>query len=413
MKATIKKTMQRIMGVPKVAKALAQIENEAERRLEEQMELCAIPSPSNYEGKRARRFREMFAAAGFDNAYLDDVNNVLARYKGSGEGPVLLLSAHMDTVFDLDVDCIPRVDKDGIIHAPGIADDTGGMAEVLTVARVMRESGIIPRGDIIFAGNVGEEALGNLRGMRNIFEKPNDVDAFISIDGSHPGWLTYNALGSYMYRIVYRGKGGHVHDMFGYPNPNFALARAAAKIADIGIPGTSFNVGVIKGGTVISAIPSEATMLIGIRSPEAKTLEEIRTRILSISRKACDEENARWNHPTGKVSVDIECIDERPCGQQHVDDDIVQAAIAAIELFGNEPRITRAAGTDANIPISLGIPAIAIGRGGYVKYGHTVKEQYDPTDAHIGPQRALVLALTLVGLEGVCEPLIKTNKAMD
>ena len=115
---------------------------------------------------------------------------------------MLLLSAHMDTVFDLDVDCIPRVDKDGIIHAPGIADDTGGMAEVLTVARVMRESGIIPRGDIIFAGNVGEEALGNLRGMRNIFEKPNDVDAFISIDGSHPGWLTYNACLLYTSRCV-------------------------------------------------------------------------------------------------------------------------------------------------------------------------------------------------------------------
>lgn len=409
----IKKTMKKIMSVPKVANALVQIENEIERKLEEQMELCAIPSPSNHEGERARRFREMFIEAGFADVHLDEVNNVLVRYKGSGGGaPVLLLSAHMDTVFDLDVDCTPKIDKDGIIHAPGIADDAGGMAEVLTVARVMRENGIVAIGDIIFGGSVGEEALGNLRGVRNIFSKPNDIDAFISIDGSHPGWLTHNALGSYIYRVQYDGEGGHVHDMFGHPDPGFALVRAAAKIASISVPnvpGTNFNISNLEGSNIIGAIPAQASMFVGIRSPRAGTLEEIKTKILSIFRQACDEENDRWNHPACKVSVNIECIDERPCGQQHMDNSIVQAAIAAIQLFGHEPCITHAASTDANIPINLGIPAIAIGRGGYVKYGHTVNEQYDPTDAHIGPQRALILALTLAGFEGVCEPLIRTN----
>ncbi|NMA54413.1 MAG: M20/M25/M40 family metallo-hydrolase [Firmicutes bacterium] len=404
MKARLKK----IMEDTKVLKALTQIKEDAERTVEEQIELCSIPAPSNQEAERAKRFYEMFKEIGYDNVYLDEVNNVIARYRGKGNGPTVLISAHMDTVFDLDVDCTPKI-KNGIIYAPGIADDSRGMAEVLTLARVIKEHTILSQGDILFAGTVGEESLGNLRGVRNIFANIDDIDAFISIDGAHPDALTFNALGSCKYRVTYRGTGGHAYRDFGFPNANFALARAVAKIAEIPVPKTPrtvYNVGIIKGGVAINGIPSESVMYADLRSVSVEELEKLRDKVVAAASAACTEENNRWLHPTEKVTVDIECLGERPCGQQPLDAPIVQGAIAAIKLFGGEPRLTPAASTDSNIPISLGIPAVTVGRGGFGKYGHTVNEQYDPTDAHIGPQRTLALALLLTGLSGVSEPII-------
>jgi acetylornithine deacetylase/succinyl-diaminopimelate desuccinylase-like protein len=318
----------------------------------------------------------------------------------------------MDTVFDINTDCTPVV-RDGRIWAPGIADDTRGMVDVLTVAKAMIQNGIRPQGTIIFCGDVGEETLGELRGMRHIFKPQDDIDALVSIDGTGMGSITYNAVASYKCRMTFTGTGGHALNMFGFPNANNALARTVAKIADIRVPKspiTIFNAGILKGGTGISTIPTEAMALVDMRSLSKEELDRLYAKVEAAILAGRDEENARWNHPTERVSVKYEVFSSRPGGEQSRDCDIVQALAAACEAFGIAPNYSEAASTDANIPISLGIPAIAIGRSGMSGNTHTVNEWYDPTDAHIGMARDLVLALALAGYEGVCEPVLTPRK---
>ncbi len=241
----MKNKIKKLMGDPKIQKALAQIEAEAQWTVDRQLELCAIRSPSNNEGERAKRYFEMFQEIGFDECTMDEVGNVLGVMKGTGDGPTLMLSAHTDTVFDINTDCTP-VTRDGLIWAPGIADDTRGMADVLAVARAMKHNGIRPQGTIIFCGDVGEETLGALRGMRHLFNTHQEIDGLVSIDGTGMGSITYNAVAGKKARITYTGTGGHALSMFGFPNANNALARAIAKIADIQVPVkpiTIFNTG--------------------------------------------------------------------------------------------------------------------------------------------------------------------------
>lgn len=405
--------MRCIMQDAKIQKALAQIEQQSAQTIAEQMELCAIRAFSNHETQRAKRFFEMFQTLGFDEVSMDEVDNVFGVVHGTGQGPVILISAHMDTVFGMDVDCTPRVDENGVIHAPGIADDTRGMAEILATARAMLQNGIRARGTIIFAGDVGEESHGNLRGMRNIFDKPNHgIDAFISIDGARPEVLTFNGLGSYKYRITYRGSGGHTYHRFGIPSASFAMGRAIAKIADLQVPQTPrtvYNVGVANSGITVSGIPAEATMHIDMRSVDKAALDELRDRILAACHAACAEENARWGNPAEAMQVEIDCFGERPCGSQPQETVIVQAAMAAYRAFGIEPALSAASSTDANYPISLGIPSVTISRCGRGAANHTLAEHYDPAGGHIGPQRALVLLLALAGYDPVCTPLLRAE----
>ena len=180
---------------PKVKEALRQIDSEEKRTLEEQMLLCAIPSPSNQEEKRAAKYLEMSQKLPFDRTWQDEVGNVMGLMKGTGEGPSIMLAAHMDTVFPMEADVTPRVDENGMIHAPGIGDDTRGMAEVLTIARAMLQNGVRPKGDIIFCGDVGEESQGDMRGVRHIFQTM-ELDGFISIDGSVTEVLHVNGVAS-------------------------------------------------------------------------------------------------------------------------------------------------------------------------------------------------------------------------
>lgn len=393
----------------RVRKALRQLETDHDKTVERQMLLCAIPSPSNEERERSLKFLELFKELPFDTVEQDEADNVFGVIKGSCGKKALLVSAHMDTVFDRDTDVVPKIDANGVIHAPGIADDTRGMAEVLALAEAVLKNGIRPVNDLIFCGDVGEESMGNLRGVRTIFGKPNRIGAFISIDGSSVDTLHLNAVASVKLRVTFRGTGGHGFRMFGYPNANFALGRAVAKIADLKVPSdpvTVFNTGVLKGGTSINAIPTESQMLVDIRSLDNDILKDTQEKITARITDACEEENVRWSHPTERVTVSIDVIGSRPGGVQDSESPLVKAAEAAYRAFGIEPKVSKGSSTDANLPISLSIPAIAVGRGGSMKYGHTVNEEYDPKNGFLGPQRNLILILLAAGLEGVCEPCL-------
>lgn len=393
-----------------VKKALELLKSQEQETLDVQLELCAIQSPSNQEEIRARRFYELMKQIGLDDVYMDEVNNVIGLRKGTGNGPTLVIAAHMDTVFSQDTDCTPRKDKDGWIWAPGICDDTRGMAEVYSIAKVFCEAGIRSAGDIYFVGDVGEESMGDLKGSRHLFDSNKNIDAFLSIDGAKPENLVIHGIGGYKYRFTYTGRGGHALSAFGIPNANNALGYAAAGIAALEVPEsprTIFNIGVMNGGVSVNAIPTEAMMMLDIRSMGQDTLECLNQKVLDIVKSACEKENRRWNHPTEKIELKIELLSHRPCGTQNVSDPIVQAGIAAYKHFGITPYITPGNSTDSNIPISRGIPALTVSRGGIQLDGHTVNERFDPTDAYVGPQKDLVLALMISGLDGICPSVLR------
>ncbi len=403
----MKDALSAIANHPAVAAAIAHISRDAHATLLQQLELVQIEAPSGMEETRSRRFAEMLRDAGIAEVSTDAVFNTFGVIRGNGNGPTLMVAAHLDTVFPLGTDCTVK-EKDGIYYAPGITDDTRGLAEILSLARAITHSGIKPCGDIILCGNAGEE--GGFIGSKYIFENENHIDGFISIDGTVTEKLTVSALGGYMYRVVFTGTGGHASHLFGKPNANNALGRAIHKIADIvppAKPRTIFNVGVISGGVAVNAIPTSSEMQIDMRSSQNEQLDTLRDQIAACCTEACEEENLRWNHPTERVEVEIICEKERRAYHQDMGLPLIQAAIEAYRLFGYEPAIPEGSSTDADVAMKAGVPAIAIGRGGIAKHSHTVNEQFDPTDAHIAVQRDLALILTLVGIDGAFPPLME------
>ncbi len=401
--------LKKLMDDADVRKLMAYLKELDEETLNNQLELVQIPSPSLEEGERAKRFYELLAPLGLDSLSVDEAGNVIGVLKGSGKGPTLVLAAHMDTVFDRKTELKPRFEN-GRIYAPGIGDDTRGMVEVLAVAKAMTALGLRARGDIWFVGNVGEETMGDLKGSRTLFKNHGkEIGGFLSVDLGRIGQITATAVAGRKLRFIFRGNGGHALSNFGFPNANNALGRAIALIADIEVPQTPrtiFNVGIVKGGTSINAIPEEAEMLVDMRSIDGAILETLVEKVRAAVRKGLEQELARWNHPTETLTLTEELVSERPGGIQSREDPIVAAAVAADALFGAES-VVGYASTDANIPISMGIPALALGRGG-ISYGaHTTEESYDPKDAYEGPQRLALLALALAGFGGVAEPILK------
>lgn len=409
MKEELKKVMEGIKADPKVVRALEILEESHEKTVELQMEVCAVRAPSNMEENRAKRFYELMSQIGLDHVYMDEVNNVIGVLKGTGNGPTLVVAGHMDTVFGLEIDCTPVRKEDGWIWGPGICDDTRGMIEVYAVAKAMCEAGIRAKGDILFVGNVGEESLGDLRGTKHLFANNPKIDAFLSIDGPQVESLVSNAIAGCKYRFTYTGRGGHALGAFGIPNVNNAMGYAMARIAAMEVPKeplTIFNIGVVNGGVSVNAIPAKASMMIDLRSMSQTELDRMKAEVVAAAKEGLEKELARWNHPTETLELQIEILSERPGGSQPVESPIVQAAMAAYEMFGLEPKLQKGASTDSNIPISRGIPAVTVGRGGIQIDGHTVNERFYPENAFVGPQRDLILALALAGLEGVAESVI-------
>ena len=387
--------------------ALEYLKEDAARTLKEHLELVSIPAPSNHEELRAKDMLRRFEELGLEEVHMDEVWNVLGTVKGTLGSPIVMLAGHLDTVFPASVDVTPKI-KNGIIYAPGIGDDTRALADILTIIRAIKETGIKPIGDLVFCANVGEEGLGDLRGVKHIFGKENNIDAFISIDSPKVESIVNKAVGSLRYRFTFMARGGHSFGDFGQPSAIHALGISIAKIAQFKvpkIPKTTYNVGVIEGGTSVNTIAAKASFLLDIRSDSQEELKRLSSLAAEVAQEAVEEENRLRPHED-KVLVNIEQIGYRPSGTQPDDCLIVRIALAANKAIGLKAEVRSSSSTDANIPISLGIPAITVGCGGRSGGTHTEQEWHDPKDAHEGPQKDLLMIMAMVGLEGVQEPLM-------
>ncbi|MGE0129623.1 MAG: M20/M25/M40 family metallo-hydrolase [Blastocatellales bacterium] len=393
-------TTDNIFSAPKVRRALDYLKTAEPETISDQIKACEIPAPTFQEQKRAEYFKQRFIELGLKNVRIDGVGNVIGERPGTGAGPALALAAHLDTVFPEGTDV--KVKRNGsILSGPGIGDDCRGLAVILAIARALNEAGIETQGTILFVANVGEEGLGDLRGVRHLFnnELKGRITHFISVDGTGLE-VTNTAVGVVRYRVTFRGPGGHSYGAFGLPSPIHALGRAVEKVSRFDVPKqpkTTFNVGRIEGGTSVNSIAHTAWMEIDMRSESAAELQKLEAEFKRVTREALDEENARWTSRK-KLTVEMKIVSQRPAGVTPAEAPIVKIAMAADAALGIKTRLTSGS-TDSNIPISLGIPAITIDGGGEGRGAHSLDESFDTTNSHIGTQRALLIALGIVGLK--------------
>ena len=392
-----------LLDTPAVQEAFSYFDTHAAAITEELIQINSIPAPPFGEAERAEFLRQRFSSVGLAEARLDEEGNCIALRPGSAAKPLLVVSAHLDTVFPVDTDVKPR-HVGARLFAPGIADNACGLAALLAVAGALHSCEIETAGSILFVGTVGEEGEGNLRGVRHLLTKSEwagRIDAFISFDGAGLDRITNGALGSRRYRVQFRGPGGHSWSDFGAANPIHALARAIARLASYPAPTdprTTFNVGRLEGGQSINAIPREAFMDVDLRSVSADELLKLDAYFRRSVREAADEENANLRNGDEPIAVSTDLIGERPGGETAPDDPLVQLAWAATETVGGKPSHDRAS-TDSNLPISLGIRAITLGAGGTSANSHTPDEWYDPRGRALALKRALLVILGTVGLE--------------
>ena len=394
---------------PRVRAALDTIKAQNDWTLNQQISLCEIPAPPFKETKRGAEYVRRLRALGLTNVRVDSVGNVIAERRGSGNGPIVVIAGHLDTVFPEGTDV--RVKRSGTrLSGPGIGDDCRGLAVVLAVARAFQQAKVQTTGTVYFVGNVGEEGPGNLRGMRYLFGSSplkGKIDYFISVDGTGLD-VTSRGVGSKRYKVTYKGPGGHSYGAFGIPNPIHALGRAMSEIADIQVPAspkTTFNVGVISGGTSVNSIPFEGSMEIDMRSESPVSLDSVDARVQRILITALNDENDRWAKQTGaraekaRLSLVIDTIGIRPANSAQADSArIVATALSAGRALGFTAR-TGASSTDSNIPMSLSIPAITIDGGGQGSGAHSLGEWYDDGDrGWLGPQWAALVVASLAGV---------------
>ena len=407
--ATVKGVYERLRASVSVQRGVNFLAADHQNTISEQIAINEVPAPPFQEQERGWFYKEKLAALGLSDVTEDAEGNVFGVFRG-GNGPKVFVSAHLDTVFAAGTDVKVR-EKDGKLYAPGIADNARGLAVILSVIRALKDAGIQTTGDIIFGGDVGEEGLGDLRGVKAFFRDHPEVDGYIAIDGVKEQIITYLATGSRRYEISYRGPGGHSWNAFGLPSAIHALGRAIAKIGDVETPSqpkTTFTVGTITGGTSVNSIAAEATMLLDMRSADDAELKKLETKVLGLLEEAAAEENARWN--SSSIKVESKLVGDRPAGQQDPAAAIVQAAWAATEAVGMTPEFGPASSTDANLPMSLGIPSIRLCGGGAEGNNHSLDEWYDPTEGYRGAQKLFMTLLGLVGVDGLSEPLLPKRK---
>ena len=408
----IETAYQAILANAKVVKTLEDIKADDDTAFAEQKRITEIPAPPYKEKVRAEYFLKRMQELGFKEASIDSEGNVIALRKGSGGGrPKLVVSAHLDTVFAEGTDVTVK-EKDGVILAPGIGDDSRGLAALLSLIKCINANELATVGDVMFVGTVGEEELGNLRGVKALFRDHSDIDGFISIDGLGITRVVNQATGSHRYEIVFKGPGGHSFQEFGLPSAIHAMGRAIAKISDLQTPSdpkTTFTVGTVTGGTSVNAIAAEARMKVDMRSDSTEELLKLEARLLDLVKQAVAEENARWN--SDKMTVEIKLIGDRPAGIVAIDSPIVQATQRAVTVITRAPRVTFAgSSTDSNLAMSQGIPAVTIGGGGEGGNWHSRNEWYKPVNAFYGPQHALLTMLVLAGLDGATKPALAVRQ---
>jgi acetylornithine deacetylase/succinyl-diaminopimelate desuccinylase-like protein len=397
---------QRVLTDPKFKAAEQFIDKDHDRMVREIIQITEIEAPPFKEEKRAKVFADMLRQSGLADVHIDAEGNVIGVRKGTGNGPLIAIAAHLDTVFPEGTDV--KVRREGTkLLAPGVGDDSRALAVLLEIVRALDAVKIQTTSDILFIGNVGEEGPGDLRGMKYLFQKgpyKDKIKMFISLDPF--GWgndVTIAGMGSKRFKVTFTGPGGHSFGSFGAVSPAYALGNAIVKLSRMQVPSrpkTTFNVGVIGGGTSVNSIPFESWMDVDIRSETKEELNKAVDTFTRLMREAADEENHARSITQGKIEVDVKMIGDRPFGQVAMNAPIVQTAGAVIQAFGMNPTYGSSS-TDSNIPMSMGIPAITLESGGIGGRNHTLEEWIDVEKGPSvrGVEMAMGVLLSLAGIQ--------------
>ena len=375
-------TAERVRASAHYAQAATFIEGDYDRFVRELVELNEIPAPPFKEQARAKAYLEMLRQAGLSDVEIDGEGNAMGVRRGTAAaGPMVAVLAHIDTVFPEGTDV--TVKRQGNrLAAPGIGDNTRGIALMLAVVRAMQAAKFLTTSDILFVGNVGEEGEGDLRGVKFLLRQGKYKDRIkqvIAIDGGEQGNITRGGVGSLRYRVTFKGPGGHSYGAFGLVNPAYAMGNAIAMFSRITVPvgpKTTFNIGAVRGGTSVNSIPAEVSMDVDMRSESCAELKKVNESFLVNVKQAVDEENGTRSTREGKIQANPKLIGDRPCGETPATSPIVQTATAVVKAFGLTPNYSISS-TDSNVPMNMGIPAITIGRGGPGGRAHAPDEWTD------------------------------------
>ncbi|HET9283290.1 MAG TPA: M20/M25/M40 family metallo-hydrolase [Candidatus Angelobacter sp.] len=392
----------RIAEMRSVHSAFIYLHNQEAEFRRWQRELTEIPAPPFGEAARSEWLRARFTALGLEDVHIDELGNVLGLLAPKPQAPLIAISAHLDTVFPSGTALKTR-EEGNRLFGPGISDNAAGVIAVLATIAAIKRAQLQPATNILFIGNVGEEGEGNLRGMRHLFSVPRWRDAIQSllvVDGAGTDTYVNQALGSRRFEVTFRSPGGHSWSDFGVPNPIVLLSRALARFSEVHIPDsprTTFNIGVISGGTSVNSIPESATARVDLRSASMEELQKLEDRLRECVAEAWSEAPLSYRAGEARVTLAIESIGDRPAANLPADARILQLVRATDKHLRIES-LPRLASTDANMPLSLGIEATTIGAGGDGGGAHTVREWFDCTNRDLGLKRILLVLLALTGV---------------
>ncbi|WP_374469029.1 M20/M25/M40 family metallo-hydrolase [Phenylobacterium sp.] len=404
--ATPEQGVQRLVASAPFKAAVAKLDQDHARTVEDTIKLTEIPAPPFKEEARARAYMELLKAHGLTEVEMDAEGNVMGLRRGTGPagGKVVVIAAHLDTVFPEGTNV--KVRREGTkLHAPGVGDDTHSLAVLLAYVRALDAAKIKTKSDILFVGNVGEEGPGDLRGVRYLFTKGKYKDrirAFFSMDGTAAERVTYGAVGSRRYRVTFKGPGGHSYGAYGVVNPMAAMGTTVVEMNKLTTPAkpkTTYATSVVGGGTSVNSIPESIWLEVDMRSESAEELAKLDGQFLQIVKGAVSAENKARNTRFGEVSADVKLIGDRPTGSTREDAEIVRVTKAAVQAAGYTP-VLGASSTDSNMPISLGIPAVTIGSGGTGGRAHAPDEWIDleKTQSVRGQAVGLAALLAMAGV---------------
>lgn len=397
-----------LLADPKVQSALAFIDQDLDNTIAELKEMVLLyGTPFKERDLRSPMFKKKLEQYGATEAFIDAHDNAFAYIRG-GSGPVVAFESHLDTVFP-QATPLKITEKDGRIYCPGIGDDTAGLATVLAVLRAIRHAGLKPRGTLLVGGTSGEEGEGDLRGIKGLLDDHKNIAGLVSMEPGSIGNFIYSCVGSRRYELVFKGPGGHSWGAYGLPSPLHAMGRAIAKMSDVTTtedPKTTYNVGVVSGGTSVNSIALEARCKLDMRSICSKSLAELEAKMLKLVEEAVAEENAFRAKSGKKITVDCVLIGDRPVGQQPETAPVVQSIWAAITGAGGQPKLVPPSATNSNAAIARNIPAVTLRTGGATGGTHALDEWFDPKGSEQGTKAALLLIFALAGLEGVTDPIL-------
>jgi len=406
----VQAVLDQLLRNEKIQHALAFLERDQDAKIAELKEMVLLHGAYRREGEvRAPMFKAKLEQCGLADVRIDAHDNAYGVVRGGGGAASVLFEAHLDTVFPKETP-LAVTEKEGRLFCPGIGDDTAGLATVLSVLRAIAHAGLTPVHSLIAGGTSGEEGEGDLRGIKGLLDDTPGIAGCVSMEPDPAGRITYGGVGSKRYEFVFAGPGGHSWNAYGLPSPLHAMGRAIAKTAGVRTPEeprATYTVGVVSGGSSVNSIAEEGRYKLDMRSVSASELAALERVMLGFAREGAEEENAFRAASGACVTVEARCIGDRPAGSQSADSRIVQAAWAAAKAAGAEPRLLPPSSTNANVPISRGIPAVVIRTGGDVGGVHTLNEWFNPAGSETGAKHALLLLFALAGLEGVTEPLLQ------